>query len=308
MNDEDYQKKQDKLFGNHALMVTPMQPDGSLDEDSTRSLVDFLIDKGVHGILTLGSTGEVFAMTDDERKRLAEVVIDHAAGRVPVGVGVAHSSAEASATLAKHAENAGGDYIFTTGPYYHPHSAEGVFRHVKFVGDSTELPLMVYDGGAGIEFSLPLLRRMADNIPTLFASKLFLPYPAKIAQYGEATNGRVQAWAGHDQLNYLMLQYGAKGMTSAASCVVPAEQSFIFEAIRDGNLEEARKSFHDTVGPLNSIAFANVLQYPQCYKRALKWMGVIEHDATKVVMEPIDDVRSRELRAVLERIGVLTAS
>ena len=55
----------------------------------------------------------------------------------------------------------------------------------------------------------------------------------------------------------------------------------------------------------NSIAFANVLQYPQCYKRALKWMGVIAHDTCKPVMEPIDDIRTQELRAVLERIGKL---
>jgi len=56
---------------------------------------------------------------------------------------------------------------------------------------------------------------------------------------------------------------------------------------------------------LNSIAFANVLQYPQCYKRALKWMGVIEHDVCKPVMEPIDEIRTRELKAVLERIGLI---
>ena len=56
---------------------------------------------------------------------------------------------------------------------------------------------------------------------------------------------------------------------------------------------------------MNSIAFANVLQYPQCYKRALKWMGVIEHDVCKPVMEPIDEIRTRELKAVLERIGLI---
>lgn len=307
MNVQKLQEKKDALFGNHVLLVTPMRPDGSLDEESTRSLIDFVVGKGVHGILTLGSTGEVFALTDEERRCFAELVIEHTAGRVPVGVGVAHSSADASAALAKHAETAGGDYVFTTGPYYHPHGAEGIYRHVKHVGDASDLPLMVYDGGAGIEFPLPLLRRMAENIPTLFSSKLFLPYPAKIAQYADATDGRVQAWAGHDQLNFLMLQYGAEGMTSAASCVLPAEQSLIFESVRDGRLEEARRLFHEKVGPLNSIAFANVLQYPQAYKRSLKWMGVIEHDACKVVMEPLDDVRTRELRAVLERIGVISA-
>jgi 4-hydroxy-tetrahydrodipicolinate synthase len=298
-------EKKAKLFGNHVLLVTPLTPTGGIDVESTKGLVDYVIDKGVHGILALGSTGEVFCLTDDERKQFAEVVIKHANGRVPVGVGVIHSASDTSAILARHAAGAGADYIFTTAPYYHPHTAEGIYRHVKYVGDATALPLMVYDGGAGIEISLPLLKRMADNIPTLHCSKLFLPYPAKIAQYSAATDGKLQAWAGHDQMNFLMLLYGAQGMTSAASCVVPREQSDIFESIRDGKVDTARDLFHRVVGPLNSIAFANVLQYPQCYKRALKWMGVIAHDTCKPVMEPIDDIRTRELRAVLERIGKL---
>jgi 4-hydroxy-tetrahydrodipicolinate synthase len=302
---EQFAEKKAKLFGNHALLVTPLTPTGGIDVESTKSLVDYVIGKGVHGILALGSTGEVFCLTDDERKQFAEVVIEHANGRVPVGVGVIHSASDTSAILARHAAAAGADYIFTTAPYYHPHAAEGIYRHVKYVADATDLPLMVYDGGAGIEIPLPLLKRMADNIPTLHCSKLFLPYPAKIAQYSIATEGKLQAWAGHDQMNFLMLLYGAQGMTSAASCVVPREQSDIFENVRDGNIEKARDLFHRIVGPLNSIAFANVLQYPQCYKRALKWMGVIAHDTCKPVMEPIDDIRSRELRAVLERIGKL---
>lgn len=292
-----------KLFGNHVLLVTPLTPDGGIDVESTRSLVDYVIANGVHGILALGSTGEVFCLPDAERKQFAEVVCAHAKGRVPVGIGVIDSASDTSVALAKHAADIGADYIFTTAPYYHPHAAEGVYRHVKAIGDATDLPLMVYDGGAGIELSLPLLKRMVDTIPTLHCSKLFLPYPAKIALYSAATDGRLQAWAGHDQMNYLMLLYGAKGMTSAASCILPREQSDMFTFIRDGEIEKARAIFHDVVGPLNAIAFANVLQYPQCYKRALKWMGVIAHDTCKPVMEPIDDVRTRELRAVLERIG-----
>src|SRR5437879_8590281 len=97
----------------------------------------------------------------------------------------------------------------------------------------------------------------------------------------------------------------AKAMTSAASCILPRAQSEMFEHIQAGRIDAAREIFHSKVGPLNAIAFANVLQYPQCYKRALKWMGVIEHDGCKPVMEPLDDVRTTELKAVLERIGVL---
>jgi len=255
--------------------------------------------------MTLGSTGEVFCLTEAERKQYVEIVIDQTAGRVPVGVGVNDSSSDVSVLLAKHGEAAGADYIFTTGPYYHPHGAEGIFRHIKYIGDSVDLPLMVYDGGAGIEISLPLLNRLADHLPNLHCAKLFLPNPPKIGMYQEATGGRVQAWAGHDQMNYLMLLYGAQGMTSAASCVLPKEQTDMFNYIQEGKIAEARRIFHEKLAPLNAIAFANVLQYIQCYKKALMWMGIIEYDTCKVVMEPIDEVRTRELRAVMEIIGLL---
>ncbi|KKM09110.1 hypothetical protein SY88_20410 [Clostridiales bacterium PH28_bin88] len=294
-----------KIYGNHCLIVTPMTESREIDEDSTRNLVDYVIEKGVHGILALGSTGEVFAMAEAERKRFIEIVVDQVKGRVPVGVGVNDSATDVSVLLTKHAESVGVDYIFTCPPYYHPHREVGIFNHVKSIADATTLPVMVYDGGAGIEISLSLLKKMADAMPNLTTAKLFVPYPEKIAKYEEATGGKIQPFAGHDQMNYLMLLYGAKGMTSAASNVLPKEQSDMFDYIQQGRLEEARKIFLDKVATLNAFAFANVLQYPQCYKLALKWMGIIQTDTCKVVMEPLDEIRKRELQATMEYIGLL---
>ncbi|HZK56035.1 MAG TPA: dihydrodipicolinate synthase family protein [Desulfosporosinus sp.] len=300
------EEKKQKLFGNHVLPVTPLTKTGEIDEDSTRNLVDFVINNGVHGILALGSTGEVFALTEAERKRFIKIVVDHTKGRVPVGVGVNSSSSDASVLLAKHAESIGVDYIFTCPPYYHPHREEGIYRHVKYIADATkDLPIMVYDGGAGIEISLSLLKRMTDTLPNLTCAKLFLPYPPKIAAYAGATNGKVQAWAGHDQMNYLMLLYGAKGMTSAASCVLPKEQTDMYNFIQAGNLEEARKIFLNKLAPLNAVAFANVLQYVQCYKQALAWMGIIGDETCKIVMEPLSEIHKVELRATMEFVGLL---
>lgn len=299
------QEKKDSLYGNHVLTVTPLTPEREIDEPSTRNLVDFVIDRDVHGILALGSTGEVFALTEAERKRHVEIVVDQAQGAVPVGVGVNDSSSDRAAQLARHAEGVGADYIFTCPPYYHPHRAEGLYRHVKHICDAVSLPVMVYDGGAGIEISLDMLRRMADDLPNLACAKLFLPYPPKIARYEEATGGRIAPFAGHDQMNYLMLLYGARGMTSAASCVLPRQQSLMYEFIREGDTDSAREIFLSKLAPLNSIAFANVLQYVQCYKKALRWMGVIESDTCKVVMEPITETRERELKQVMRYIDLI---
>lgn len=300
------QERKNRLFGNHVLTVTPLKENGKIDEESTRNLVDYVIDKGVHGILTLGSTGEVFALTEAERMEYVEIVVDQTKGRVPVGVGVNDSSSDISANLAMHAEQKGADYIFTCPPYYHPHRTEGIYRHIKYISDSVkDMPIMVYDGGAGIELPLPLLKRMVDDMPNLHCAKLFVPYPAKIAMYEEATGGKLQAWSGHDQMNYLMLQYGAKGMTSAASNILPREQTDMFNFIQEGKLDEAREIFLDKLATINSFAFPNVLTYIPAYKTALYWMGIIKTDKCKPVMEPIDNVQKRELKATMKKIGLL---
>jgi len=300
------EEKKKKLFGNHVLTVTPLTSSGEIDEESTRTLVDYVIDKGVHGILSLGSTGEVFALTEEEQKRFARIVVNQTKRRVPVGIGVNNSSSDISANLARHAVEIGADYVFTCPPYYHPHRAAGIYQHIKYIADaSKELPLMVYDGGAGIEISLDLLKKMADNIPNLFSAKLFIPYPQKIALYAEATGGKVAPWAGHDQMNYLMLLYGAKGMTSAASNILPREQTDMFDYIQKGQIDEARQIFLDKVATINAFAFANVLEYPQLYKSALQWMGVIKTNVCKPVMEMPDSIRLRELKKTMNRIGLL---
>lgn len=186
--DWSLEKRKEKIFGNHVFTVTPLHENREIEEESTKNLLDFVISNQVDRILVLGSTGEVFALTEDERKRYEEIVVDAVKKRVPGGVGVNDSSSDI------------------------------------------------------------------------------------------ATHGRIPPFADHDQMNYLMLLYGAKGMTSAASCVLPKEQAEMFQYIQGNEMEKAQEIFLSKFAPLNAIAFANVLHYVQCYKGALKWMGVIETD------------------------------
>ena len=106
-------------------------------------------------------------------------------------------------------------------------------------------------------------------------------------------------------MNYFMLLYGAKGMTSAASNILPKEQTDMFNYIQEGKLDEAREIYLEKLATINAFAFPNVLTYIQAYKTALYWMGVIKHDTCKAVMEPIDDIQKRELKATMKRIGLL---
>ena len=96
-----------EISGNQCLIVTPLKEDESVDEPSTRKMIEFLIENGVHGILVHGSTGEGFLFDTDERKAFADLVVDSVRGRVPVGFCVESSSTAVSVDLSKHAKKAG---------------------------------------------------------------------------------------------------------------------------------------------------------------------------------------------------------
>ena len=122
-----------EISGNQCLIVTPLNQDESVDEESTRRMVDFLIREGVHGILVHGSTGEGFLFDTDERKTYAKLIVNAVNGRVPVGFCVESSSTAVSVDLSKYAKKVGVDYLFTTAPYRHPHKGNGIFEHFKAI-------------------------------------------------------------------------------------------------------------------------------------------------------------------------------
>ena len=294
-----------EIGGNQCLIVTPMREDGSIDPASTKRLIDYVIENGAHGVLALGSTGEGFLLDSAERKEFVELVVRYVRGRVPVGVGVESPSAHIAVGLSLHAKKAGADYLFTTPPYRHPHQGPGIFAYFKAINDATDLPVSIYDGGAGVELGLDLLERVSRELERVRYCKVFLEKPEKIRQIAERTQGRIAPWAGHDRLTYLMLLYGAKGMTSAASCIVPRANSDMFDLVQQGRLEEARAIFLAKITPLNAIAFFSVLDFIAAYKLAAHWLGLLESPTVRLPLLPLDATLQRELRAALEFIGVL---
>lgn len=294
-----------EIYGNQCLLVTPLKEDGSVDVASTGRLVDYVIENGVHGILAHGSTGEGFLFTTEERKEFMDIVVDCAKGRVPVGFSIESPSTDISVDLAKYAAGAGVDYLFTTPPYRHPHKEPGIFEHFKAINGCTSLPVAIYDGGAGIEMSISFLEKVGRELEHIAYCKIYLEKPEKIAKISEVCQGTLLPWAGHDRLTYLMLLYGATGMTSAASCVVPRENSDMFNFVQEGKLDQAREIFLSKIAPLNAIAFYTVLDYIAAYKLAAYWMGIIDTPIVRRPLLQLDDLMQRELRAALKLIGKL---
>ena len=130
--------------GSHTALITPF--DGkSIDEKSFRSLIDFQISEGIHGLVPVGTTGESPTLSHDEHQKLIELCIKESNGKIPVIAGTGSNSTEEAISLTKHAEKAGADGALVVTPYYNKPTQEGLYQHYKAINDSCGIPIIIYN-------------------------------------------------------------------------------------------------------------------------------------------------------------------
>src|ERR1700722_15640609 len=136
--------KRAKFHGSMPAMVTPFK-DGKFDEQAFRALVDWQISAGSHGLVPVGTNGESPTLTHEEHRRVVEVCIDEARGRVPVIAGAGSNNTVEAIELARHAERSGADAVLVVTPYYNKPTQEGLYQHFKAVNDAIGIPIIIYN-------------------------------------------------------------------------------------------------------------------------------------------------------------------
>jgi 4-hydroxy-tetrahydrodipicolinate synthase len=135
--------------GTYTVLITPFSPDGAkVDLAAMRSLVDWQIERGIHGLIPLGSTGEFLSLSDDEHVAVAETVIRTAAGRVPVLIGTGAEDTREVVRLSRRAEKLGADGVMIIPPFYSTPTEDELFHHYKTIGEAISLPIMIYKNPA----------------------------------------------------------------------------------------------------------------------------------------------------------------
>ena len=201
---------------------TPFHPDGAVDYDGMRRVIDCMVDQGNDGICILANFSEQFLLTDEERRRLTEVSLDHMAGRLPVIVTISHFSTEIAVARARHAKESGASILMMMPPYHGATmrgTAEQTFAQFAAVGE-VGLPIMVQDAPlSGVDLPVPLLLRMAREIEMVKLFKIecagaAAKLRALVAEGGAAIEG---PFDGEEAITLLAdLDAGATGtMTSA---------------------------------------------------------------------------------------------
>ena len=215
-------------------MVTPFNPDGSLDEEGLRELASWLVGQGIHGLVVCGTTGEFVNMTPEERKRAFELVVEEVGGKVPVIAGTGDASTQKAIELTRAAEDVGADAALVVTPFYMRLTDKEVYEHYETILSATNIPIILYNipqcTGNWIDWWVAEgLAREFSAVSGIKDSSGSMPYFMTLL---EKLKGLVSVICGHDEMGAPALMAGADGLILASANLLPDVWVQIYEAIK----------------------------------------------------------------------------
>jgi 4-hydroxy-tetrahydrodipicolinate synthase len=289
-------------FGIIPAMVTPISADEKINEKALRQLTNHLIKGGVHGVFAIGSQGEFWAFSAEEKKRVWEVVVDETNKRTKVYAGTAAVTTNEAIALTQLAEKAGVDAVSVLTPYFITPSEEELYEHYKRIANSTKLPVLLYTNPdrTKVNLSPKLVARLAqiDNIVGIKDSSGSLE---QTIQYVAESPRDFSVVMGRDTLIFAALMHGAKGAIAATGNVLPGLVVKIYEDWKKGDLEGAKKAQAD-LAPLR-LAFTWGT-FPVVIKEALNLMG-IEAGVGRFPVGGMSAEQREKLKKVLKDMGAI---
>lgn len=286
--------------GSYTVMVTPFTEDGrAIDEAGLRRFVDWQIDEGTHGLIPLGSTGEFLSQTDEERNRVAAIVIDAAAGRVPVLVGTAAEWTDDCIRYSREAQALGADGVMIVPPFYSSPTHDELFEHYRRVADAISIPIMVYNNPftSNVDLVPPLVARLAeiDNVSYIKESS---GDAGRVCEIQRLCGERMTVFAGY--LPYEAYAAGAAGYVSVFGNIAPRMSAELFtQVVEERNLERGRELYFQILPLLKALAGD---LYVSATKAALNAIGM-QVGPPRPPRLPLPPQQARELETTLTTLG-----
>ena len=225
-------------------VITPMNGDESFNEAQFRIEINRLIEAGVAGIFVLGTNGEVYALTEEEKLKALKVAVDEIGGRVPVYAGTGCIGTRETVEMSKKAEALGVDALSVVSPYFVGVSQDDLYRHFNAVAKSVKLPILLYNMPArtGNNISYATVRKLAEGNPNIVGAKDSSGNFDNTLRYIEDTGGKVSVLAGNDSLILWTLLAGGAGAIAGWANVFPKLICSIYDHWSKGNIEAANKA------------------------------------------------------------------
>ncbi|MDR1827615.1 MAG: 4-hydroxy-tetrahydrodipicolinate synthase [Methylobacteriaceae bacterium] len=255
-------------------IITPMNDDESFNEAQFRIEINRLIDGGVSGIFALGTNGEVYALTEDEKLKVLKVAVDEVKGRVPVYAGTGCIGTRETVEMSKKAEGLGVNALSVVSPYFVAVSQDDIYRHFSAVAKSVTLPILLYNMPArtGNNINYQTVKKLAEENPNIVGAKDSSGNFDNTLRYIENTGGRLAVLAGNDSLILWTLLAGGTGAIAGWANVFPKLICSIYDNWAKGDIEAANtaqraiRPFRDVMalGNPNSVVkrCLNLLGHP----------------------------------------------
>ncbi len=282
-------------------LITPFR-NGAVDEDAFVRLVERQIAAGVHGLVPVGTTGETATLSHDEHRRVVELCVKTAAGRVPVVAGAGSNATDEAIELVRHAKTVGADAALVVTPYYNRPSQEGLYAHYKAINDAVELPVLVYNvpGRTSVDISNETLARLA-KLPNIVGIK------DATGDLARASFQRLQCgedWvmlSGNDDSALGYMAHGGHGCISVTANVAPEQCAAFYNDAMAGQWQGALYG-QDRLIRLHKALFLDASPSPA--KFAMAHLGLCAEDV-RLPIVPCAAALHDEILAAMRDAGVL---
>ncbi|KIL79425.1 2,4-dihydroxyhept-2-ene-1,7-dioic acid aldolase [Bacillus badius] len=297
------QEAKEKLKGSIAPVITPFKQDERLDLDTFKSLINWQIESGSHGISVTGTSGEPSSLTVEERELVMETAFKTIDGRVPFAPGTGSVNYNEALRLTKAAQEMGADAAMVIVPYYNKPSQHALYNHYKTIADAVDIPIVVYNipGRTGVNLEVKTLARLVEDCPNIIGAKESNKDFEHVNRVMLNCGRDFKLFSGIELLCYPMLTIGGAGSISATANVAPAQVAEMHNAWMEGNTERALE-LHYELMPLNDVLFKDTNPAP--VKAAMGMMGKIEPVLRKPMALPTQELQD-EIRQVLTAYNIL---
>lgn len=294
--------KHGRLFGAGTALVTPFTRDGAVDEQALRALIDWQIDEGIHFLVPCGSTGEAATLSPGEHRRVVEITVEQAAGRVPVIAGAGSNDTKKAISVSREMQAAGATHLLHVSPMYNKPPQRGIIAHFLAIADAVDLPIVLYNvpGRTASNIEAETTLKLAENARLVAVKEA----SGDMAQIGRIIRDRPDGFSvlsGDDALTVAVMAAGGDGVISVTSNATPKLVAQLTESVRAGNMRQAR-DIETRLAEWTAAAF--VESNPLPVKAALAMQGRIEN-VLRLPLVPLADTHQSAVRSSLQKAGAL---
>ena len=287
--------------GSITALVTPMR-NGKVDEEAFRSFIEWQIAEGTDGLVPVGTTGESPTLSHTEHKRVVEVCVETAGGRVPVIAGAGSNNTAEAIDLARHAEEVGADAVLVVTPYYNKPNQEGLYQHFKAINDGIGIPIIIYNipPRSVIDMSVETMARLF-KLKNIVGVKDATAKIERVSLQRQAMGPEFNQLSGEDATALGFNAHGGHGCISVTANVAPKLAGEFQDACLAGDFATAL-TYQDRLMPLHRALFLE--PNPTGAKYALSVLGKMS-DEVRLPLVPVSEPVKTEIRAAMAHAGLI---